>query len=584
MRLAFAFRQEFKKDVVVDMVCYRRYGHNEGDEPAFTQPRMYEVIGQRRSVRKLYTELLVNRGDLTHRRRRAGARRLPRPARRRVRGDARVARAAAARVGPHRVGARDRGRRRSTTGVPRERARRRSPTRSSRCRPASRCTRSSQRIIGNRRKEFDEDRIDWALAEALAFGSLLLEGTPVRARRPGHAARHVQPAPRGARRPRDRSGVHAARAPRRPTPRRSWSTTRCSRSSPRSASSTATRSPTATRSCAGRRSSATSPTARRRSSTSSSSRPRTSGASAAGSCCCSPTASKGQGPEHSSARLERFLVLCADDNMRVVYPTTAAQYFHVLRRQVHDDLRRAADRADAEALPAHARDVLAGVGASRRAASSSCSPTPREPDPASVTRLVLCSGKFGTSCSPGATRSHAPVAIVRLEQLYPWPEREIAEQLAPLPERRGHLGAGGAGQHGRPLLRPPPHRGDVRRPRRSAWSPAPRARAPRPAAPPCTTRSSKPSSTRPSPRPERSELASSTRPPSIVARSSHAGSRMSALGRPARVISSGDVGGGDAVDLGAAGGQAAEHDDRADAASPRRRTARRGACPTRTPR
>ena len=47
------------------MVCYRRYGHNEGDEPAFTLPRMYEVIGQRRSVRKLYTELLVNRGDLT---------------------------------------------------------------------------------------------------------------------------------------------------------------------------------------------------------------------------------------------------------------------------------------------------------------------------------------------------------------------------------------------------------------------------------------------------------------------------------------------------------------------------------------
>ena len=65
IRLAFAFRQEFKKDVVVDMICYRRYGHNEGDEPAFTQPRMYEVIGRRRSVRKLYTETLVNRGDLT---------------------------------------------------------------------------------------------------------------------------------------------------------------------------------------------------------------------------------------------------------------------------------------------------------------------------------------------------------------------------------------------------------------------------------------------------------------------------------------------------------------------------------------
>src|SRR3954454_8856633 len=65
MRLAFEFRQAFKKDVVVDMFCYRRYGHNESDEPAFTQPKMYERIANRRSVRKLYTETLVNRGDLT---------------------------------------------------------------------------------------------------------------------------------------------------------------------------------------------------------------------------------------------------------------------------------------------------------------------------------------------------------------------------------------------------------------------------------------------------------------------------------------------------------------------------------------
>ena len=65
VQLAFEFRQAFRKDVVVDMVCYRRYGHNEGDEPAFTQPRMYELIRAHRSVRKLYTETLVNRGDLT---------------------------------------------------------------------------------------------------------------------------------------------------------------------------------------------------------------------------------------------------------------------------------------------------------------------------------------------------------------------------------------------------------------------------------------------------------------------------------------------------------------------------------------
>src|SRR5205085_4029669 len=64
-RLAFGFRQAFHKDVVIDMWCYRRWGHQEVDDPSFTQPLMYRAIEQRRPVRKLYTEALVNRGDLT---------------------------------------------------------------------------------------------------------------------------------------------------------------------------------------------------------------------------------------------------------------------------------------------------------------------------------------------------------------------------------------------------------------------------------------------------------------------------------------------------------------------------------------
>ena len=64
-RLAFAYRQRFHKDVVIDMVCYRRHGHNEGDDPSYTQPLMYRTIDQLRSVRKLYTETLVRRGDIT---------------------------------------------------------------------------------------------------------------------------------------------------------------------------------------------------------------------------------------------------------------------------------------------------------------------------------------------------------------------------------------------------------------------------------------------------------------------------------------------------------------------------------------
>ena len=64
-RLAFDYRQEFNKDVVIDLVCYRRRGHNEGDDPSYTQPLMYDLIEQKRSVRKLYTESLIGRGDIT---------------------------------------------------------------------------------------------------------------------------------------------------------------------------------------------------------------------------------------------------------------------------------------------------------------------------------------------------------------------------------------------------------------------------------------------------------------------------------------------------------------------------------------
>ena len=63
--LAFAYRQQFHKDVVIDMVCYRRHGHNEGDDPSMTNPYMYDVIGTKRGVRKSYTEDLIGRGDIS---------------------------------------------------------------------------------------------------------------------------------------------------------------------------------------------------------------------------------------------------------------------------------------------------------------------------------------------------------------------------------------------------------------------------------------------------------------------------------------------------------------------------------------
>ena len=177
IELAFAFRQAFRKDVVVDMVCYRRFGHNEADEPAFTQPKMYELIRAHRSVRKLYTETLVNRGDLSLTGGRGRARRLPRPP------DPRASRRRTRARRPSRG---------STRSSPRRSRRHRRPAWSARRSTAivRRARHVARRLP--REPEAREDparpgapsstptHVDWALAEALAFGSLVLEGTPVR--------------------------------------------------------------------------------------------------------------------------------------------------------------------------------------------------------------------------------------------------------------------------------------------------------------------------------------------------------------------------------------------------------------------
>ena len=214
-----------------------------------------------------------------------------------------------------------------------------------------------------------------------------------------------------------------------PTRRRSCSTTPCSRSTPRSASSTATRSRTRTRGSAGRRSSATSSTARRSSSTSSSSPPRTSGASSRASRCSSPTASRARAPSTRARGIERFLALCAENNLRVVLP----------------DHRRAVLPRAAPPDPRAAR--ASRSCASRRRSTCGCRHTrspvdefdarqlPRDPrrprrprsTPATVRRVLLCTGKIAHELMDRRDQLGAPVAVVRVEQLYPWPESQLIE-------------------------------------------------------------------------------------------------------------------------------------------------------------
>ena len=205
-RLAFAFRQTFHKDVVIDLVCYRKHGHNEGDDPSYTQPLMYQRIEAKRSVRKLYTETLVRRGDITLEEAESALDDF----------NARL-QSSSTRCATSRSLAPDRASRHPSpgpgrarpaeTGVARRRARRARLGRAHRARrvhgpPQARAPVRPARRAGRRR-----DEVDWALGR----GARPRVAAVRRRRRPpdraGHPAGHVQPAPRRSRRLHQRGGV-----------------------------------------------------------------------------------------------------------------------------------------------------------------------------------------------------------------------------------------------------------------------------------------------------------------------------------------------------------------------------------------
>jgi 2-oxoglutarate dehydrogenase E1 component len=440
MRLAFEFRNAFKKDVVVDMVCYRRYGHNEGDEPAFTQPRMYEVIHNRRSVRKLYTELLVNRGDLTMPEAEAALEDFKK------RLDSAFEETQASRRPPARVegDAPEPAPTRIETGVERDKLDRivtALTTFPEGFEPHPKLA----RILANRRTEFDTDHIDWALAEELAFGSLLLEGTPVRVagqdtRRGTFSQRHAVIVDHTSEReytPLENLGAEAA-------PFMIYDSVLSEFAAlgfeygysiadhdalvaweaqfgdfANGAQVIIDQFLVAAEDKWGQQS---------------------------GLVMLLPHGYEGQGPEHSSARLERFLVLAALDNMRIVYPTTAAQYFHVLRRQVHEP-----DRKPLIVMtPKRYLRIPATTSAVDQFTHGGFVPVLSDPNPpAEAKRIVFVTGKFALELIDRRDKVGAPVEIVRIEQLYPWPlddiravlDRSPAAEVVWAQEEPGNMGA-----------------------------------------------------------------------------------------------------------------------------------------------
>jgi multifunctional 2-oxoglutarate metabolism enzyme len=429
MRLALEFRQRFRKDVVVDLVCYRRWGHNEGDDPSYTQPIMYKAIENRRSVRKLYTEELVTRGDLTV----EEAEQALNDFRDRLERALAETRESAP---PKPKGVLPRRKRQGVlphveTGVDRDTLNR----------IVQAVTTAPEgfhvhpklaRQLEKRRDQLARDEVDWAMGEALAFGSLLLEGTPIRlagqdSRRGTFSQRHsvLVDYDTGAEYvPLQSLAEGRANFAPYDSPLNEFATMGFEYGY----SVIRKEALTLWEAQFGDFVNGAQVVLDQFLVSAEEKWQQTSGLT-----LLLPHGYEGQGPEHSSARIERFLTLAAEDNIQVVQPTTAAQYFHVLRRQMHRDVRKPLVVITPKGLlRAKAASSPASAFTSGSFAEILHEDKPNQ-DAEDVLRVLLCSGRVAFDLIRQRNEVDFPAAVVRVEQLYPFPTRQLREALAAFP-------------------------------------------------------------------------------------------------------------------------------------------------------
>ncbi|MFZ9401801.1 MAG: multifunctional oxoglutarate decarboxylase/oxoglutarate dehydrogenase thiamine pyrophosphate-binding subunit/dihydrolipoyllysine-residue succinyltransferase subunit [Ilumatobacteraceae bacterium] len=430
-KLAFDYRQQFHKDVVIDMVCYRRHGHNEGDDPSYTQPLMYKAIAERRSVRKLYLETLVKRGVVTI----EEAEKVLADYQGKLQAALDETRAHARAVTkvpppPKPVGVLPH----VATGVDREVL---DHIFASLTRYPDGFTVHPKllRQFESRTEMYVRDgEVDWGTAEALAFGSLVMEGTPVRlagedCRRGTFSHRHavlVDYMNETKYAPLANLGAGAAKffvydsllseyaalgfeygySHANPAALVMWEAQ--FGDFVNGAQIIIDQYLVAAEDKWGQHN---------------------------GLVLLLPHGMEGQGPEHSSARLERFLQLCAEDNIQVVYPTTSRQYFHMLRRQVRRDVRKPLVVMSPK-QPLRMKESRSPVTELTQGSFEEVLDDPFVADRAAVRRVVLCSGKVAWDAMSERTKRGAAVAVVRVEQLYPFPEAQINDVLTRYPNAK----------------------------------------------------------------------------------------------------------------------------------------------------
>ena len=447
-KIAIEFRQKFHKPVVIDMFCYRRFGHNEGDEPSFTQPLMYKQIRAHKTTLQIYTEKLVAEGVLTdgevmklqanwwhHLETAMQASQSFKPGKADWL-DGRWSGLRAAASGAEED-------RRGRTGI--DRARLTEIGRRLTTVPEGfHLHRTIKRLVENRRKMIETgEGIDWSMGEALAFGALVDEGYPVRlsgqdSERGTFSQRHsvlIDQETEARYIPlnniRDEQahfevinsmlseeavlGFEYGYSLAEPNALVLWEAQFGDFANGAQVLFDQFIS-------SGERK----------------------WLRMSGLVCLLPHGFEGQGPEHSSARLERYLQLCAEDNMQVANCTTPANYFHILRRQLKRDIRkplilmtpksllrhkRAVSRLDEFAIGASFHRILADDAEHASDGTISLS------EDANIRRVVLCSGKvYYDLFEEREKRGINDVYLLRVEQLYPFPLKALISSLARFPQ------------------------------------------------------------------------------------------------------------------------------------------------------
>ena len=424
--LALDFREAFGQDVVIDLVCYRKHGHNENDEPAFTQPLMYAAIKARPTIRALYTEKLIESGELS----KEEADTIAETFGDRLKAVYEEVHDHDANIPPTPGFAGQwKGLRPGysfepvDTGVPLETLHR--IIRATATIPDGfRVNPKIQRQLDGRLKVIESgDGVDWATGEALAFGSILADGIPVRlsgqdSRRGTFSHRHavlVDGTTAETHTPLNAIADGQAKlcvydsllseaavlgfdygySLDEPNMLILWEAQFGDFAN--GAQVIVDQFISSAESKWGR---------------------------ASGLVMLLPHGYEGQGPEHSSARLERFLALCAEDNIQVVNASTAAQYFHLLRRQVKRDFRKPLIVMTPKSL---LRSKLAASRLDELATGRFLEVIDDKASPGRVRRVVVCSGKvyYDLVAKRAEWKKDEEVAIIRLEQFFPWPEQAL---------------------------------------------------------------------------------------------------------------------------------------------------------------